>query len=126
VEAGGAGRGHAVRGRGRVDAGTEESFVGIDVAEAANEGLVEQEALGGSASGAKTEGKIGGGDFERVGPERFVGRGEKAKVSELADVIEQERAVGEREDSARVGAGLGIDEECAGHAEGDEYGTVVE
>ena len=87
VEAGGAGRGHAIGGRGGVDACTEESFVGIDVAEAANEGLVEKETLGGGAPGAKAEGEVRGGDFERVGSERFVSRGEKAKIAELADVI---------------------------------------
>jgi len=111
-----------------VDTGAVEGFVGVDVAETAEEGLVEQKRLNAGATGAKPGGEIGGGDFERVGTKIGGMRRKEPEISELADVVEEQSPVGgrsstEQEYGAGIGSRLGVHEQRSCHAERDKNGS---
>lgn len=117
AEAGGEGKG--------MNAGSEEGFVGIDIAHAAQKALVEQEGLDAGAPGLGEGDKGGFAELERVGTALGVIAGTK-DLSELADVVKAQGSV------AQMKAGAGeftlafIEPQLAGHAEVDEEHTAVE
>ena len=110
------------------DAGAEEAFVGVDVAHAGEEGLVEEGGFDGGAAAAEEGGKVGGGDGEGLG----TGSGEGGLGAEVAEVEAAEAAGIDEAHFATAGegeAGVGVrgdgalwggDEEAAGHAEVDD------
>lgn len=112
-----------------MDFGAPETFIGVDVADAAEEALVQKKGFDAGAAAAKCGSEIGGADFERVGTktgelgreQRFVEISHAAEtawigVAEFAAVVEEQANVGvlfERQ----VGRSGG---ELAGHAEVDQ------
>lgn len=54
-----------------MEAGGPQGLVGVDVADAGEEGLVEQKGFEGTGAGGKAPGEIGGRDFQRFGAEAF-------------------------------------------------------
>lgn len=77
----------------RVYAGGEEGFVGIDIAEAGDQALVEEGGLDGSAGGSEESGEAGGGEVERFGAEVLRGGldgRQKPDGSEAAGVAKAE------------------------------------
>ncbi|MCU1248711.1 MAG: hypothetical protein JWQ49_1740 [Edaphobacter sp.] len=110
----------------RSDAGVEQSFIGVDVADTVEERLVEQRRLNGGLAVAEEGGEVFERDREGFGAGAFVscvGR-DDGEAAEAAGVDEAEFfAAAEGEDGVsvrgdgRVGGG---DEQATGHAEMDE------
>ncbi len=140
VEADELGAGEAAGVAGGADAGAEEAFVGVDVADAVEDGLVEEGGLDGELTAAEEVGEVGGGDGGGFGAGAGVAGGlggvgggfgvkvDDGEAAEAAGVYEAEfAAVGEGQDCVGVGwewhFGL-RDEEAAGHAEVDEKLSV--
>ncbi len=110
------------------DAGAEEAFVGVDVADAGEQGLVEQGGLDGELAAAEEGGEGVGRDGEGLG----AGRGEGFAFGEVAALeaakaagIDEAKLLAARKREAGVGVaddfGVGCgDEEAAGHAEVDD------
>jgi hypothetical protein len=131
AETGELGAGEATGVPTRADAGAEECFVGVDIADAVEERLVEQGGLDGGLATAKEADEVFKGDLEglfawagvAVSGGDLVG-GEDGEAAEAAGVDEAELvAAREAEDGVRVrwDGDLGVgDEEAAGHAEMDE------
>ncbi len=123
VEAGELGAGEAPGGAAGADAGAEEGFVGVDVADAVQDGLVEECGFDGELAAAEEFGEGFRGDGGGFGAGAGVGA-EGTEAAEAAGVDEAEfAAVGEGEDGVGVGGPGdlgGGDEEAAGHAEVDE------
>ena len=55
--------------RPRMNAGAEERFIGIDIADAAHKGLVEKQRLDARLVAAEFGGEFIEGDFQRFGPQ---------------------------------------------------------
>ena len=55
--------------RPRMNAGAEERFIGVNIADAAKEGLVEEQRFDARLVAAELGGEFIEGDFERFGPE---------------------------------------------------------
>ena len=109
----------------RTDAGAEEGFVGVDVADAGEERLIEESGLDGEFAPAKQRGEFRGRNLEGLGARS----GEVCGSREIAELeasetarIDEAKLASAGEGEARVGvgsdglAGCG-DEEAAGHAE---------
>jgi len=122
------GAGEAAGGAARADSGMEKALVGIDVAHAGEEGLVEQRSLDGQFAAAEESGKVAGGDGERFGAGGVKGGGadeltefetaEAAGIDEakLAAALEAEADVGVGDDRL-VGRG---NQQAAGHSQMDD------
>lgn len=117
-----------------MDAGGEEGFVHVDVAQAGDEGLVEKSGLDGAAGAMKAIEEFGGSDGEGFGAEIGVGglaASEPPDAAEAAGVAEAEllmRFVFEGDQQVGMGAegsGGGFDRQLAGHAKVDAEGTGV-
>lgn len=106
------------------DSGVEESFVGVDVADSVEEGLVEERGFDGSLAIAEESDEVFEGDGEGLAAGAGVGGVLHGETAEAARVDEAKLlTVGERENGVgvgRVGDFGGVDEEAAGHAEVDE------
>jgi len=117
--------GEAAGGPARPDAGAKQAFVGVDVAYAGQQPLVQQRRFDGQAPAAKQAGEIGGTDGERLGS----GPGEPIRASKVAEFEAPEAARVHKAQFAaalqrqacvrmacdgRVGSGH---EQSAGHAE---------
>ena len=130
----------AVGGSERVEAGPEEGFIGVDVADAGEHGLVEQDGLDGASRSARGVGEHRAFDDERVGPERLPG--DRAEALDGADGTKAAEATWIAEEHDRIagvdgphgmhmsvdGHGVRIvdDEHLSAHAElDDEAATVV-
>ena len=104
------------------DGGSEEALVGVDVADAVEDGLVEERGFDGELAVFEEGGEVGGGDGGGFGTGAGVVGGD-GEAAEAAGVDEAEFAVvGERENGVGVGweRDVGLrDEEAAGHAEVD-------
>src|SRR5579883_2429730 len=123
VEARGS-RGAELRGGGQgMDAGGEEALVGVDVAQAREEFLIEQEGLDAGFT-AQARAKIFEADLQGLGAER--GLGSEGYAPELARVVVEQDAVVEREDGVGVLAGVTRNEQLPGHAEMDSQGALVQ
>ena len=116
--------GHA----GRTDSGMEEAFVGINVAHAVEQLLVEQGGLDRELAVAEEGAEVGGRDGEGLlsgsAEGLRVGDRVQSEAAEAARVDEAKLAAGgEREDGVSVrrnGHGGGGDEQASGHAEVDD------
>jgi hypothetical protein len=116
--------GHA----GGADSGVEETLVGVDVADAVEQLLVEQGGLDGEPAVAKEGAEVGGGDGEGfvAGSAEWLGVRDRVQgeAAEAARVDETELASGgERKDGVRVRRKRDIgrgDEESSGHPEVDD------
>lgn len=103
------------------DAGPEETFVGVDVADTVEEGLIEQGGFDGELAAAKESDEVVEGDGERLGsrPLKFDGR--EGEATEAAGINKAELAAGsEMQDGVGVRRlrRLGMsDEQSARHAE---------
>src|SRR5207253_2407247 len=87
-----------------VEAGEEEAFIDIDVAQAGDEGLIEQGGLDRPFGGGETLEEVGGTEGERLGAEvGVVGIGAQPEdAAEAAGVDEAKlQAVAEVEDEVR-------------------------
>lgn len=106
-----------------------ETFIGVDITDAAKKRLIEEKSFDAGAAGAKLHQEIGCGDFERIGAEarqlffekRLIQIGETAKaarvgVAQLAGIIEAHEDVGVL--GVRLRGGKGTD--LTGHAEMNE------
>jgi len=122
------GSGEAAGAPAGPDSSVEEALVGIDVAHAGEEGLVEESGLDGELAAIKKSSKRSAADGERVGAgrEKAGSHGEVAQLeaaeaawvdeAQLAAAGEGEAGVGVRGDG-RIGGG---DEKAAGHAQVDD------
>src|ERR1044071_2052303 len=112
-----------------MNAGSIQRFTNIDIAEAGDDALVEQEELDGSASAGEPSPQLAGIEIERLRAERL----ERRPMSELvrSNQVERSEAPGvvEREPMALIGFNnemvvlecLGrIDPPLPGHAEGKD------
>lgn len=128
-----------VAGRGeRMEPGEEERFVRVDVADAGEDGLVEQDGLDGTGGAAGGVEQLGAIDGEGVGPEVFpcdgvelVAGGDGAKAAETPRIAEEHGGV-VADGPQRVH--MRVDGECVwvvheqdltGHAELDDEATSV-
>ena len=102
-----------------VDLGGEECFIGIDVAEAAEKGLVEQEGFDAGLAAFGEGGEFVGGEIEGVWAAAGVIESPK-HFAEFAYVVVAEGAFVEMDAGAGEFAGFGREEELAGHPEVDE------
>ena len=106
------------------DSGVKEGLVGVDVADAVEEGLVEKRGLDGGLAGAEEGDEV----FEWDGEGLFAGAGIRiggyGEAAEAAGVDEAEfAAAAEGEDGVGVGwdgSIRGGDEEATGHAQVDQ------
>ena len=108
----------------RADTGARESFIGVDVADAVQQRLIEQGRFDGSFTTAEEPGEVCSGDPQRLFAGAGVGLamdGEAAEASwideaNLAPITERENGMGVRRERT-----VGMrDQETAGHAEVDE------
>lgn len=117
----------AVGAAGGADAGEEEGFVGVDVADTGDGVLIEEEGLDGAGAGGC---EVGGGDGEGIGAElgpgahERCGVGESPEAAEAARVLEGEAAFVEVPEGVEVWLGVEVGGvvapgEAAGHAEVD-------
>jgi len=128
VEAVELGAGEAASRAAGADAGMEEAFVGVDVADAGEERLIEQCGFDGKLAAAEEGGKFFGGDgegFETGGGEGFfTGEVAEFEAAEAARVYEAELfAALETEAGVGVRGDFGVrrgNEQAAGHAEVDD------
>src|ERR1035438_9649668 len=105
-----------------MNAGAEEGFIGVDISNAAHEGLVQQQALDARLMPPEGGGEFVEGDFQRFGPEAGNAAREvfaELDRAELAAVVEQQGGAVEGEDGVGMFAGIGAQQEAAGHAEVD-------
>lgn len=109
-----------------VDARPEQRFVGIDVADPADEGLVEKQLLDLGVMGAEPLGESGAIDLEGIGTVGGRRLCQQMKASELPDIVVTEVPLLELEDGAGVRRRLGGPEEAAGHTELDEQPASIE
>src|ERR1017187_1352161 len=126
VEFAGAVASNALGERLRMNAGAEEGLIGVDIADAAHEGLVEQQALDARFMPSEGGGEFVERDFQRFGPEAGDATREvfaELDGAELAAVVEQQGGTVEGEDGVGVFAGIGAQQEAAGHAE--VYGQIA-
>ena len=121
-----AGSGEPVRTGPGVDASPEENLVDVDIAEAAEEALIEQQTFEQSTSGVEAVEEAVWRDLEWIGAQAGGRRGEVADRAELADVVELEVTVRESEDGTGVGVTRGVPEQETGHAELDGEVAAVE
>jgi hypothetical protein len=114
--------------RQRMEAGEEKCLVHINIAKAGKDGLVEEKDLQAAASGTEAGGQSLGGEIEGVRTKAggIHPGGPPAEAAKLADVVEDEQILLEFQQGAGMGAGGGIPEEFAGHAEVDVEGTGIE
>ena len=117
------------RGRLRVDPGLEERLVGVDIADAGDPRLVEEEALDAAPAPLQDGPELGQVNFKRLGAQagQLAARGRRIALdaeqeAELADVAEAElvAAVAEADDEPRVFVSrrpLPREQELAGHLE---------
>ena len=124
AEAGELGAGESAGVAEGSDAGVEESLVGIDVADAVEEGLVEQRGLDGGLAGAEEDDEVFERDCEGLFARAGIGIGGYGEAAEAAGVDEAElTAAAEGEDGVGVrwdGGVGGGDEEAACHAKMDQ------
>jgi len=117
-----------------MDLGSPETFVGVDISDTAQDGLVEKQSLDARTARADAVGKGLGLDFKRLSAEsqEFVvqrltreishaAEAARVGVAELAAIIEFEPNVG----VLFVRFGSGLRREMAGHAEMNEQGRLV-
>src|SRR5256885_1798756 len=102
----------------------EEGFIDVDVAEACDEGLIEQGGFGGAFGFRETFGEIGGAQGEGLGAEAFFVRvgAEPPDPAETARVAETNFGIGDGDDQMRVWQRWRMwlfNREPAGHAEVD-------
>ena len=106
------------------DAGAGEGFVGVDIADAVEQGLVEEGGLNGRSAAAEERGEVGGRDDEGFGAGAGVGLAMDGEAAEAAGIDEADlAAVGEGEDGVGVWRQRDVglrDEKAAGHAEVNE------
>ncbi len=125
-------------GRERVKAGEEEGFIGVDVADAGEHGLVEEDGLDGAGGGCGGLMELMALDGERVGAEvvpcdgvEIEAGGQWAKPAEAARVAEEHGVAaidGPQGVHMRVDGdvgGIGEEEDLAAHAELDDEGAAV-
>ncbi len=143
-EAGGSGTGDGAGEAAGGDAGAEEGFGDVDVAEAGDDGLVEQGGFYGVSAVCQRGGEGGGGEggaqgFRAHVGEEFVlvfgGGGHEVEAAEAAGVHEGDApVVAGDEDHVFVGGGegrdarlgvIGCDGHAAGHAEVDQEGVAA-
>jgi len=146
-EEGGLGAGEGGGAFAGVEAGGVEGFVDVDVAQAGDEGLVEEGGFEGAFGGAEEGVEVGWGEGEGFGAEAEFGGVAGREVDDLAeaagvgesqmeDVGGQMRGGGWGEDDREVGVGEGgvgllvggmggVKGEVAGHAEVEVEGGVV-
>jgi hypothetical protein len=120
--------GDAASDAGGADAGAEEAFVGVDVADSVKEFLIEESGFDGELAATEEGDKIVGGygEWFAAGALEWlcVFNGVEAKATEAAGVYEAELVTG-AEGEAAVGVrwdgdgGVGV-EQAASHAEVDE------
>jgi len=125
VEAREARAGEAAGNACGADAGAEETFVGVDVADAVEERLVEERGFDGKLAAAEEGDEVVEGDGEGFASGSCKGAGSvKGEAAETAGVDKAELAAGgEAEDGVGVEwerDGGGGDEEAASHAEVDD------
>jgi len=85
--------------------GAEERFIGVDVPDAADESLVQQQRLDAGSAAAKIAGEVQSGDLERLRAEAAHASGEilvHLNGAELAAVVKLEHAAVQREDGVGV------------------------
>jgi hypothetical protein len=113
----------------RMKAGAPEAFVGVDVAQAAQHVLIEQERFYTSLARAQPAAEFRFSQLERIGAQggdqrgKLLGRGD-AHVAEAADIrVAKLAAVVEREPDVGVGRGGGggfVEDQLASHAQMDD------
>ncbi len=119
----------AAGGSAWMNASVEQQFVRINVADAAEERLIEEKSLDAAAMLAQAVVEFCKGDVQSIGSDAIEGSGkfrEELEAAELADVIVNQRPVVQVKDSARVFSGRGVPEQPAGHAEVDEQDAKIE
>jgi len=119
VQAAGALGGEAMGKSQGMDAGAKQGFIGINIADAADEGLVEQQGLDTDFVALERAHEIFARDFKRFGAKPGDADGESLaefQTSELAAIVEQQRTFIEGEDGVGMLAGLAAQQQPAGHA----------
>ena len=119
------GAGETAGGFAGADAGAKEAFVGIDVAHAREQFLVEEGGLDGDAAAAKQGGELSGADGEGLGAGSrktgFAGEIPEFEAPEPARVDESQfTATGQREPRMRMGSNRRVgrgNQQSPGHAE---------
>lgn len=112
-----------------MNAGCEERFIRIDVADAADEGLIQKQRLDVTAMPFEPGEEFFGGNSESVGAgfgEKIGNFGIELHAAELPDVVKDESAVIEFKNRPRVFGALAIPKKLAGHAEVDVEDAAVE
>jgi hypothetical protein len=107
-----------------MDARAKQRLVGIDVAQAGDKPLVEQQRLDASRPPAQPRCELSRRQRKNVGAKRR--NIAPPDASEAADVVVEQKPVAEAETSARVGARLALEPERARHAEPRHHARGLE
>jgi len=129
VQANGALLAQASRDGARMDARFIQRLIGVNIAHAAQESLIQQQRLDGGASRLQQLPKLVERDAERVGTERRGPFGQffaPFDAAEMADVVINQQAAIEFENGARVRAGFGIEQQLSRHAQMDHQHAPIE
>ena len=121
----------AMGGDGGVNAAVEKGFIGVDVADAGDEALIQQRCFDRTASPGKARNQFIRTHCQRLGPEVFVmclTVAQPPDAAETTGVAEAKLGVaGEIGDQVRVrlnGLGVGFYCQTAGHSEVDAEGVA--
>src|SRR5437870_9402023 len=103
-----------------MDAGAKQRLIGIDVADAPQETLIQQQRFDWSLAAARALDELLQTRLERLWPELFHPTRHSVtelQAAELAWIIIQQHAAIERDHCVRVSAGFAAREQLTGHAE---------
>lgn len=112
-----------------MDGRGEQGFVGINVADTADKGLVEKKSFDGDAALLQAFEEFVEGDLQSVGADSCEGGrqgGKKLDAAKLADVVIDQRTAIEMEIGAGVFAAVGVPQEFPRHAEVDVEDATIE
>jgi hypothetical protein len=114
--------------RTRMNAGAEERFIGVNIADAAQEGLVEEQRFDARLVAAELGGEFIERDFERFGAEAGNAAREvfaELDAAELAAIVVQKCRPVEGKNSVGVFGWSSAEQQAAGHAEVDHQITAA-
>src|SRR5580704_12636553 len=115
--------------RAGVNARFEQGFVGVDVSHAAQEGLIQQQRLDARLALLQEAQKILQPNVQRVRTQRLRAPQQARSPldpSEMPDIVVNQQAFIQLENGSRVRAGLGIEQQLAGHSQMNRQYAVVQ